>query len=203
MAKTWKIVSIITAILLLSGLGILLWVRSHKRPHPFPSAIVVHESASTWGDVKAIRRWHMKRGWSDIGYHAVILNGRRSSPSHYDPRIDGKIELGRSEAVQGCHCSSDNMNSVALGVCLIGIPGKKGYPTLAQIDSLVDYLATRCLKYDIPTSAITQHSDHEPRKPLDASLPIAHLRCKVEDRINILRAAPQQTEAHQAKSVKE
>ena len=41
--------------------------------------IILHCSATPSGravSVDTIRRWHKKRGWSDIGYHYVIqLNG--------------------------------------------------------------------------------------------------------------------------------
>lgn len=142
-----KFLPFIAAILLLAGVGVFFrWIVRHRHAHAFPSAIVIHESASTWGDMNTIRRWHLSRGWSDIGYHAVILNGKRTAHGRYDPTLDGKIEPGRPENIRGCHCSADNMNATALGVCLIGIPGRNGYPTKRQIDSLIDYLATRCRK---------------------------------------------------------
>lgn len=158
--------------------------------HPFPSAIVIHESASTWGDANIIRHWHKSRGWTDIGYHAVILNGHRSAHGLYISSLDGKIEPGRPENTIGCHCSAEGMNNVALGVCLIGVPGRDGYPTKRQINSLVYYLASRCLRYDIPTSAITKHSDHDPRKPRDASLAMQEIRARVEAQERLLSTRP-------------
>lgn len=141
-----------------------------------PTAIVVHESASRYGDAALIRRWHKSQGWSDIGYHTVILNGRRDNPYTYKAKLDGKIEPGRAENKLGAHCAADGMNAKALGVCLIGIPGRDGYPTKAQKSALVHYLAVKCKQYGIPVSAITQHSDHEPAKPLCASLDMHEIR---------------------------
>jgi N-acetylmuramoyl-L-alanine amidase len=66
---------------------------------------IVHCSASTHGNVAEIRRWHLARGWSDIGYHYVIL------PS-------GEIEVGRTLNQIGAHCEGQNADSI--GTCLIG-----------------------------------------------------------------------------------
>lgn len=148
-----------------------------------PRAIVIHESASQWGDVQSIREWHISRGWDDIGYHAVILNSRRTKESRYIAALDGKIEPGRPEDCRGIHCEADDMNSKALGVCLVGDPRHAGYPTKRQIDSLIHYCATKCREHRIPVSAITQHSDHDPRKPLDASLDMDEIRRMVQARL--------------------
>lgn len=172
-----KIWLIIGAALIIAAVFLL----SHPRMHrSFPSAIVVHESASRWGDAASIRMWHRHRGWCDIGYHAVILNGRISSSSPYNVKLDGKIEPGRPENRHGSHCEADHMNAVALGVCLVGYPGRDGYPTKRQLDALVHYCAVKCRQYDIPVSRITQHSDHEPNKPLCASLNMKKIRERVK-----------------------
>ena len=71
--------------------------------------IVTHCSASPQGrgdDVKTIRMWHLERGWSDIGYHFVILE-------------DGTIQLGRPLNKAGAHAYGFNRYSI--GICLIGI----------------------------------------------------------------------------------
>ena len=34
--------------------------------------IVVHCTASKGGDAADVNQWHLERGWSGIGYHAVI-----------------------------------------------------------------------------------------------------------------------------------
>ena len=66
---------------------------------------IVHCSASTHGDVGEIRRWHVARGWRDVGYHFVILP-------------DGEIEVGRMLTEVGAHCEGHNADSV--GTCLVG-----------------------------------------------------------------------------------
>lgn len=66
---------------------------------------IVHCSDSPTGDVKAIRRWHLERGWNDVGYHFII-------------RRDGEIEVGRMLPTVGAHCEGQNADSI--GTCLIG-----------------------------------------------------------------------------------
>ena len=76
--------------------------------------IIVHCSATKpeWMDGKGvekkcseIRKWHIDRGWNDIGYHMIIDR-------------DGEVAPGRPVEKQGAHVSGHNKNTV--GVCLIG-----------------------------------------------------------------------------------
>ena len=55
--------------------------------------------------VKEIRRWHLEKKWSDIGYHWIIDR-------------DGSITQGRKENVIGAHVQ--NHNTGTIGICLIG-----------------------------------------------------------------------------------
>ena len=79
--------------------------------------------------VEEIRKWHMKRGFNDIGYHFVI-------------RRDGTIETGRDINTIGAHCKGQNKDSI--GICLVG--GKAGHGDPAdnfnecQVDSAKDLL---------------------------------------------------------------
>ena len=66
---------------------------------------IIHCSDSSFGDAAIIRKWHLARGWRDIGYHFVI-------------RSDGEIEIGRTLECIGAHCKGNNSNSI--GTCLIG-----------------------------------------------------------------------------------
>ena len=70
--------------------------------------IIVHCSATQEGrdfDAAEINRWHLKKGWSGIGYHYVVL-------------LDGTIEYGRSIYKQGAHVKGENEGSI--GICYIG-----------------------------------------------------------------------------------
>ncbi|NBV54242.1 MAG: hypothetical protein EBR79_00810 [Proteobacteria bacterium] len=66
---------------------------------------IVHCSDSLRGDVVEIRRWHLARGWRDVGYHFII-------------RPDGEVEVGRMLDEVGAHCEGQNLTSV--GTCLVG-----------------------------------------------------------------------------------
>ncbi len=69
------------------------------------TTIVVHCSDTESGDVRTIRRFHIEKGWEDIGYHFVI-------------RRDGEIEVGRPLEFVGAHVQG--ANTPTIGICLIG-----------------------------------------------------------------------------------
>ena len=78
--------------------------------------IIVHCSATKEGqDFKAkdIKRWHLERGFSDIGYHYVV-------------DLDGTIEEGRSLELIGAHTKGQNRDSI--GICYIGGIDVSGEP---------------------------------------------------------------------------
>lgn len=70
--------------------------------------IILHCSATREGqhiNVDTIRKWHLDRGWSDIGYHFIIY-------------LDGTIVPGRPVERSGAHVKGMNANSI--GVCYVG-----------------------------------------------------------------------------------
>ena len=103
--------------------------------------IILHCSATPEGrkhDVADIRRWHLKRGFNDIGYHYLI-------------HIDGTIEEGRPINKQGAHCSGENKGSI--GLCYVGGMSKdmkkaKDTRTQAQKDSLIKIMHELIYKYN-------------------------------------------------------
>ena len=88
--------------------------------------------------VGTIRKWHVDRGWSDIGYHWVI---RRS----------GRLEAGRPPDREGAHAFGHNKDSLA--ICLVGGKGDDGKPetnfTAAQWETLADTVGTLTQVYNI------------------------------------------------------
>lgn len=60
-----------------------------------------------------IRRWHLERGFTDIGYHFVV-------------RLDGTVEPGRPIDKIGAHCLNHNRRSV--GICYVGGLDATGHP---------------------------------------------------------------------------
>lgn len=116
--------------------------------------IIIHCSATPEGrevSVETIRRWHLARGFKDIGYHYVI-------------HLDGTIEYGRPEAEQGAHCTGHNKTSI--GICYIGgcaSDGKtpKDTRTPAQTAALIKLLQQ--LKQQYPLATIHGHNEFAPK----------------------------------------
>lgn len=114
-----------------------LGVTSNKRNI---KEIIVHCSATPEGKdftVSDIKRWHLQRGFSDIGYHWVVYR-------------DGTIVSGRPESISGAHCTGHN--SISIGVCYIGgcaSDGKtpKDTRTPAQKDALIKILKSLKSRY--------------------------------------------------------
>ena len=93
--------------------------------------VIVHCAATPeGGDVKTeeIKRWHTEeRGWSDIGYHWVV-------------ELDGSINEGRSEDINGAHCRGHNSDSV--GICYVGGSDSEGNPKDTRTEEQRDALVT-------------------------------------------------------------
>lgn len=103
--------------------------------------IIIHCSATPEGrevSVKTIRKWHLQRRFSDIGYHYVI-------------HLDGTIETGRPIEKNGAHCSYNNIGSI--GICYVGGMDKdmkkaKDTRTQAQKNSLIKLMHELIYKYN-------------------------------------------------------
>lgn len=112
--------------------------------------IIVHCSATPEGKdftISDIKRWHLQRGFSDIGYHYVIYR-------------DGSLHAGRNESIIGAHCTGHNTASI--GICYIGgMDSSNKYPkdtrTEKQKNTLLGLLKELRLKY--PLAKIHSHKD--------------------------------------------
>lgn len=105
--------------------------------------IIVHCTATREGapvSLDTVRRWHLERGWSDIGYHYLIL-------------LDGTIERGRPEEKQGAHVRGHNRDSI--GVSYVGGVDRnlkaKDTRTQDQKDSLHNLLSNLMASYEDAT----------------------------------------------------
>lgn len=124
------------------------WAKLGVAQSRYIDEIIVHCSATAEGKdftVADIKKWHLQRGFSDIGYHWVVYR-------------DGTIVSGRPESTSGAHCTGHN--SISIGVCYIGgcaSDGKtpKDTRTDAQKDSLIKLL--RELKKRYPKTKIYPH----------------------------------------------
>ena len=122
--------------------------------------IIIHCSDSTWGNAAVIDGWHKARGWSMIGYHWVILNGREGYASPYVAEMDGAFDEGRGEEVRGAHVEGNNTGSI--GICLIGKPRAMGDGqafTSRQWNMLRVLVHTLIIKEDIPIDNVFGHND--------------------------------------------
>ncbi len=90
-----------------------------------------------------IREWHLKRGFSDVGYHWVIT-------------ADGTIQEGRPEEEIGAHVEGHNADSI--GICLTGL----SHFTEDQFMSLEDLLII--LKDKYPYATLHGHREFNPHK---------------------------------------
>tara|TARA_Y100000114_G_C11759262_1_gene328601 strand:- start:887 stop:1324 length:438 start_codon:yes stop_codon:yes gene_type:complete len=117
--------------------------------------LIVHCSATREGkdySVDTIRRWHLKRGWRDIGYHFVI-------------QLNGEINEGRPIEQTGAHTKGENYCSI--GICYIGgveaERNKEGgwtakdTRTIEQKEALEELLCSLKLQY--PKAIVYGHRD--------------------------------------------
>lgn len=132
--------------------------------------VIIHCSASSWGNVAAITQWHLQRGFATIAYHYVILNGLLS-PYKRHSYFDGHLETGRpldddkdlELDERGAHAFGYNDS---VGICLIGLSGNF---TAAQMRTLYHLLGL--LHKQFGELDIKQHSDVDPiNKPYCAGL---------------------------------
>ncbi len=132
------------------------------------TGIVVHCSASSWGDAATIRRWHTDpppkgRGWKDIGYHYVVLGGRRTSRVAYAPADDGWIELGRDldrdgDVGEEIGAHTLEVNRSTLGVCLIGNLAADFTPR--QIATAAGLVAGLCMRFGLSADQVRGHNEY-------------------------------------------
>ena len=120
--------------------------------------IIIHCSASSFGDAALIREWHTDpkprgNGWRDIGYHYVIGNGRPVTSRRYNPKNDGLIEHGRPLDEAGAHARGHNRDSI--GICLIGT--RKGLFRPRQIEALRALVESLRAEYGLARADVIGH----------------------------------------------
>ena len=113
------------------------------------NSIIIHCTATkqlAHINVNDVRRWHRERGFSDIGYHYLIL-------------VDGTVEAGRPLSAIGAHCKGHNAHSI--GIYYVGGLNDKGKPadtrTPAQREAMRTLLTS--LKHRFPDATIHGHRD--------------------------------------------
>ena len=94
-------------------------------------------------DVDTIRRWHMDKGWVDIGYHYVV-------------RRNGAVEVGRPLEAVGAHVYG--VNSISVGICCEG-HGDHEPHTAEQREALLGLCATLLRKYRLTPDDVYGHRE--------------------------------------------
>jgi N-acetylmuramoyl-L-alanine amidase len=114
------------------------------------NGIVVHHSASDDGagaDFHNIVRWHTAgRGWSDIGYHAVV------------EVINGEVTCiyGRPTTRFGSHAMGYNDR---LGICFVG-NFSEAPPPSAMLDAAIKrVIVPWCRTFNLTAADISGHKD--------------------------------------------
>ncbi len=133
--------------------------------------IVIHCSDSNFGTASMIISWHLARGWRDIGYHFVVLNGYPANSWLKSgttlPCLEGSIEVGRpvdedlflTTGEAGAHSLGFNHNSI--GVCVILKHGRYcSAPTMLNLKWLV-----KCLTHQYKISLANVIGHYETGSP--------------------------------------
>lgn len=112
-----------------------------------PQYIVIHHTATPLDNnprtFDAVKRYHVGKGWGDIGYHWFIER-------------DGTLFTGRAENIVGAHCYQDNLNYKSIGICLEGMFDKED-PTPEQMKTLKDLVLRKMKEYTIPPENVVPH----------------------------------------------
>ena len=111
--------------------------------------IVVHNSATTKGNMRAFDRYHRNvKGMSNgMAYHFVIGNGSYTG--------NGQVEIGNrwTRQIHGGHLRSFAQNQIAIGICLVGDFNSHRVRSqqLESLDELIAYLQAKCGKAIVTT----------------------------------------------------
>ncbi|MGC3989916.1 MAG: peptidoglycan recognition family protein [Chthoniobacteraceae bacterium] len=134
--------------------------RAHVRRNRW-KYIVVHNSGTRQGNARIFDYYHkhVRKMPNGLAYHFVIGNGSSTR--------DGQIEIGGRwvKQLDGGHVHSDYLNSIALGICLVG-DFNRDKPSQAQLDALdelIRYLRKRCGKVNGQWPIVVPHRQINPR----------------------------------------
>ncbi len=112
-----------------------------------PSYLIVHHTAvsreKNSEQFKAVRGYHLRKGWGDIGYHYFI-----------EPT--GEVKKGRAENVAGAHTKQKLMNYRSLGIALAGNFDIED-PTPEQLKSLAKLIKKLRAKYNLSVEKVVPH----------------------------------------------
>lgn len=114
-------------------------------------AIIVHHTASRAlsTSVEDVRRWHLERGFEDVGYHYILeWNGEKA-----------EVRKGRPDLLQGAH--TRGWNSRSIGVAIVGSwehAGWHGIPAELRA-TLVDVVDNLLRLHDLYPEHVMGHRE--------------------------------------------
>ncbi|MBF0595454.1 MAG: N-acetylmuramoyl-L-alanine amidase [Candidatus Omnitrophica bacterium] len=121
----------------------------------FPSQkwkyIIIHHSATEADNAQSLFEMHQRRGWDSTGYDFIIDNGTKGTTAgHADatPRWINQKD--------GAHCKAADMNTKAIGICLVGNFSKEKVP-YNQLKPLVHLVRYLMKYYHIPAKNVMGH----------------------------------------------
>ncbi len=126
--------------------------------------LVIHHTATPYGSMQDIDRWHRNNGWDGCGYHFVIGNGTRTPDGCIEPTARWRNQemgahtrltpkLARKSGVEPTY-----YNEHGIGIVLVG-NYDESRPTSAQMAAaaeLVKFLMKLCR---IPEDRVIRHGD--------------------------------------------
>ena len=156
--------------------------------------ILIHHSATPDGKVNdwdSIRRYHMSYRIDGVIIASKDEFDRRKAAGQgklfetpdldigYNFGIEEQagailLKIGRPLTMSGAHCKEASMNSLSIGICVVGDYDKEILNDTKH-DLLVDVCLALCLMFKIPTSNIQGHRQYAtykscPGKNIDPSL---------------------------------
>jgi N-acetyl-anhydromuramyl-L-alanine amidase AmpD len=136
-----------------------------------PDHIVIHHSATFDGDVfnkDQLKQMHLQRGWSDIGYHAIV----EKVGSAYE------VVLGRPMTKMGAHAKG--MNGRSFGICFVG-NFSKAEPEFRQLFvGIHRWIIPTMETYNIHPDRVLRHSDTKPTECPGLKFPWDDFKKEVE-----------------------
>lgn len=137
-------------------------------------SIHIHHSGTEMGNAVAFDTYHrVHNGWSGVGYHFVILNGKVNR--EVIPLLDGQIEVGRPLSKTPASVKNHNMGAIA--ICLIG----DEVFTAPQIRSLYKLLNDLMRRYNIPYTNIVGHREIADKPTSCPGFDVSNIRASFEN----------------------
>jgi len=109
--------------------------------------INIHHSADETS-AREIRNDHIRRGWSDIGYHFIIERDE----------LGARVVPGRPLTRIGAHNSHQDWNKKAIGICVVGKLHER-LITPSQWHTLLVLVARLCQSWRIQPENILGHRE--------------------------------------------